>query len=122
MSQPVLEARGLRKSFGAHEVLAGIDLTVAAGEAVCILGPSGSGKSTLLRGLNWLEPPDGGSVFLMGQRVGVRPGGNIRMSDRELSQMRTRTLAVACRCMNRKSTALTRASGKARRTSERDRP
>lgn len=91
---PVLEARGLRKSFGANEVLAGIDLSVAAGETVCILGPSGSGKSTLLRCLNWLEPPDGGSVFLMGQRVGIRPGGNIRMSDRELSRVRTRIAMV----------------------------
>jgi len=92
--QPVLEARGLRKNFGANEVLAGIDLSVAAGETVCVLGPSGSGKSTLLRCLNWLEPPDGGSVFLMGQRVGVRPGGNIRMSDRELSRVRTRIAMV----------------------------
>lgn len=92
--KPVLEVCGLRKSFGAHEVLAGIDLTVAAGEVVCILGPSGSGKSTLLRCLNWLEPPDGGSVFLSGQRIGIRPGGNIRMSDKELSRLRIRIAMV----------------------------
>ncbi len=88
--QPVLRVAGLRKSFGAHQVLCDIDLAVQAGETVCILGPSGSGKSTLLRCMNWLEVPDGGQVFLGAQRVGVRPGGNVAMSDRELARMRTR--------------------------------
>ena len=87
---PVLRIVGLQKSFGAHQVLCGIDLVVLAGETVCILGPSGSGKSTLLRCMNWLEVPDGGQVFLGGQRIGFRPGGNVAMSDRELARMRTR--------------------------------
>ena len=87
---PVLRAAGLHKSFGTHQVLCDIDLVVHAGETVCILGPSGSGKSTLLRCLNWLEVPDGGQVFLGEQRVGVRPGGNVAMSDRELARLRTR--------------------------------
>ena len=87
---PVLRVLGLTKSFGPHQVLCGIDLVVHAGETVCILGPSGSGKSTLLRCLNWLEPPDGGQVFLGLQRVGFRPGGSVAMSNRELARIRTR--------------------------------
>ena len=86
----VLEVTGLTKSFGDHLVLDGINLSVARGETVCILGPSGSGKSTLLRCLNWLEAPDSGTVLLSGERVGVRQGGTVRMNDAELSRIRTR--------------------------------
>ena len=57
---PAIEVRGLRKSFGDHEVLKGVDLVVEAGEVVCVIGPSGSGKSTLLRCVNRLEEPSGG--------------------------------------------------------------
>ena len=53
---------GLNKSFGANHVLRGIDLDVAPGEVVCLIGPSGSGKSTLLRCVNLLEKPDSGVV------------------------------------------------------------
>jgi ABC-type polar amino acid transport system ATPase subunit len=52
----VIELRGVRKSFGDLEVLKGVDLTVARGEVVVIIGPSGGGKSTLLRCVNLLEP------------------------------------------------------------------
>jgi len=72
----VLSIRGLRKSFGATEVLRGIDLDVAQGEALCIIGPSGSGKSTLLRCTNLLVPPDAGDILLNGVRVNdprIRP-------------------------------------------------
>ncbi|CAM5450860.1 ABC transporter related protein OS=Tsukamurella paurometabola (strain ATCC 8368 / DSM / CCUG 35730 / CIP 100753 / JCM 10117 / KCTC 9821 / NBRC 16120 / NCIMB 702349 / NCTC 13040) OX=521096 GN=Tpau_1987 PE=4 SV=1 [Tsukamurella paurometabola] len=55
-----IEIRGLTKSFGAREVLRGIDLDVQAGEVAIILGPSGSGKSTLLRCINNLKRPDSG--------------------------------------------------------------
>ncbi|MFG2332456.1 amino acid ABC transporter ATP-binding protein [Streptomyces sp. NPDC048604] len=61
-----IEIRNLRKSFGDHEVLRGIDFTVAPGEVVCVIGPSGSGKSTLLRCVNLLEEPSGGSVAVDG--------------------------------------------------------
>jgi polar amino acid transport system ATP-binding protein len=61
--------QGLRKAFGAHEVLTGVDLNVAAGQVVCIIGPSGSGKSTLLRCLNRLEEPTSGKVFINGTDI-----------------------------------------------------
>jgi cystine transport system ATP-binding protein len=58
----LLEARGVRKSFGDNHVLRGIDLTVAAGTVTVLIGPSGSGKTTVLRALNALEVPDAGTV------------------------------------------------------------
>src|SRR5260221_1687372 len=66
---PILQARGLRKSFGSVEVLKGVDLAVQAREVVCVIGPSGSGKSTLLRCLNRLEEPTSGTVELDGVAI-----------------------------------------------------
>lgn len=63
---PAIDIQGLVKSFGDNEVLKGIDLTVKAGEVVCVIGPSGSGKSTLLRSVNLLEEPTGGKVLIEG--------------------------------------------------------
>src|SRR5918911_3346816 len=63
---PILEVRGLRKSFGHAEVLCGIDLAVKPQELVFIIGPSGSGKSTLLRCCNRLEEPTAGSIRVAG--------------------------------------------------------
>ena len=57
------------KSFGANEVLKGIDLTVDTHEVVCLIGASGSGKSTLLRCVNLLEPIDAGQISLWGQEI-----------------------------------------------------
>jgi polar amino acid transport system ATP-binding protein len=71
-----LRIEGLRKSFGAHEVLRGIDLSVATHEVICLIGASGSGKSTLLRCVNLLEPIDAGRISLWGQEItgaGVDP-------------------------------------------------
>ncbi len=59
-----IRAEGIVKRFGDNTVLAGVDLDVAPGEVVCVIGPSGSGKSTLLRCLNLLERPTEGRVFL----------------------------------------------------------
>jgi polar amino acid transport system ATP-binding protein len=64
-----LELRGVRKSFGANEVLKGVNLTVDDGQMVCLIGASGSGKSTLLRCMNLLEPVDDGAVFLDGEDI-----------------------------------------------------
>jgi polar amino acid transport system ATP-binding protein len=69
MSDPVVRLHALRKSFGSHEVLAGIDLEVERGEVVCVIGPSGSGKSTLLRCINLLEEPTSGSVSVLGHEL-----------------------------------------------------
>jgi cystine transport system ATP-binding protein len=67
-----IAAQGLTKSFGATPVLRGVDLTVAAGEAVAVIGPSGSGKSTLLRCIAGLEAFDGGSLQVAGHQA--QPG------------------------------------------------
>lgn len=67
MSSPVLQAEGLRKSFGGLEVLKGLSFQVGAGEIVCVWGPSGAGKSTLLHLLGLLTPPSGGSLRLFGE-------------------------------------------------------
>lgn len=65
----MIEIRDLHKSFGRNEVLRGIDLDVAAGSVVAILGPSGSGKSTLLRCINLLERPQAGTLKLDGLQL-----------------------------------------------------
>ncbi|MDA7428883.1 amino acid ABC transporter ATP-binding protein [Primorskyibacter aestuariivivens] len=70
-----LSLRGVRKRFGDHEVCKGIDLEVAEGEMVCLIGASGSGKSTLLRCMNLLEPIDDGSIWLDGVDIS-EPGLN----------------------------------------------
>lgn len=65
-AQPLIEVRGLKKSFGDNTVLDGIDLEVMAGETLIILGGSGSGKSTLMRCLIGLEQPEEGEVRVGG--------------------------------------------------------
>jgi polar amino acid transport system permease protein len=70
-----LEAIGIRKRYGHHEVLKGIDLTVRAGEVVSIIGPSGSGKTSLIRTLNGLETLDDGEVRLHGDAFLWPPSG-----------------------------------------------
>ncbi|WAL45581.1 amino acid ABC transporter ATP-binding protein [Rhodococcus pyridinivorans] len=72
----VVDVRGVHKSFGALEVLKGIDLQLRKGTVTVILGPSGSGKSTLLRTLNHLEKVDRGTVRIDGELIGYRRRGN----------------------------------------------
>ncbi|BDZ44292.1 amino acid ABC transporter ATP-binding protein [Naasia aerilata] len=69
MSDPLLRLTGIRKSFGTAEVLRGIDLDVAEGDVVALIGASGSGKSTLLRVINLLERVDDGQVLLRGEDI-----------------------------------------------------
>ena len=65
----LLRVRGLKKTFGDHEVLKGIDLDVHSGEVISVIGPSGCGKSTFLRSLNLLEKPTEGSVVFEGIEI-----------------------------------------------------
>lgn len=69
MTDPLLQVEGLRKRYGRHEVLSGLDLTLQTGEVVCLIGASGSGKSTLLRCIDLLEPVDDGVIRLQGRDV-----------------------------------------------------
>jgi len=91
MSLPMIELNGVGKSFGAHEVLRGVELKIAKSEVVCLIGPSGSGKSTLLRCVNFLEPYDVGDVRIEGRLIGYEdaPDGTRRsMNARKLRDMR----------------------------------
>jgi polar amino acid transport system ATP-binding protein len=86
----MLRVRNLTKRFGAVEVLRGIDLDVAQGERIAILGASGSGKSTLLRCLNFMEIPTSGTVELDGRAVGSERGGGRHYREAELTAVRQR--------------------------------
>ena len=91
MSSPV-RIRGLVKRFGGREVLRGIDLDVAAGRVMCVIGPSGSGKSTLLSCINHLERMDAGPVWVGGELVGYREKGGAlyELPERQVARMRRR--------------------------------
>ena len=76
----MIEVKNLKKSFGDHEVIKGIDQTVDDGEVLCIIGPSGSGKSTILRCLNRLEEPTSGEISIDGELI----------TEENITQMRER--------------------------------
>ena len=76
IGEPFLVGSSVWKSYGAREVLSGIDLTVSRGEVVAILGPSGSGKSTFLRLISHLESVDRGEILLDGRYVGYERRGD----------------------------------------------
>lgn len=59
----MIDVINLKKSFGSHDVLNGIDITINKGDIVVVIGPSGSGKSTFLRCLNCMEDPTGGQII-----------------------------------------------------------
>jgi ABC-type polar amino acid transport system ATPase subunit len=86
MTEPLIEpevvarVQGLRKSYGQHEVLRGVDLELHKGEVIVVFGRSGSGKSTFLRCLNFLEDPTEGTIEIAGERLG---GGHRTRRKRE---------------------------------------
>jgi len=89
--EPIVRAAGVHKSFGDKHILTGVDLEVARGEVVVLVGPSGAGKTTFLRTLNRLESIDAGEIEVNGQRIGQRtsPRGKlVELSPRDLAQQR----------------------------------
>jgi polar amino acid transport system ATP-binding protein len=90
---PIVAATDVHKAFHGTPVLMGVDLTVRAGQVVCLLGPSGSGKTTFLRCLNHLETIDAGEILIDGELIGYRRRGDRlhELSPREVSRRRSRT-------------------------------
>ncbi len=89
MAKAMVRIAGLRKRFGSHEVLCGIDLEVEKGATVAIIGPSGSGKSTLLRCVNYLEEPTSGTIEIDGQPLSADPKASFRRREARLNSMRS---------------------------------
>ncbi|MBQ4277482.1 MAG: ABC transporter ATP-binding protein [Bacteroidaceae bacterium] len=79
----MIELRNITKSFGNLQVLKGIDLDIARGEVVSIVGPSGAGKTTLLQIMGTLDTPDGGEICVDGQQLNG-------MSQKALAQFRNK--------------------------------
>jgi lipoprotein-releasing system ATP-binding protein len=79
----MIEVKNIRKSFGALEVLKGVDLSVEKGEIVAIVGKSGAGKTTLLQIIGTLDTPDSGSVTIDGTDVS-------RLTEKQLAEFRNR--------------------------------
>lgn len=90
-SPSIVRVRDLHKAYGDLTVLAGIELDIAAGEKISIIGPSGSGKSTLLRILMTLEEPDRGDVYIDGQSVWTfeRDGRSVPATEAHLREVRS---------------------------------
>jgi polar amino acid transport system ATP-binding protein len=90
MEETIVRIRGLTKSFGDLAVLKGIDLDIARGEKIAIIGASGSGKSTILRILMTLTEPDGGRVEIDGESLWSmeRNGAEVRADEAHLRRMR----------------------------------
>lgn len=81
----MIQLEGITKSFGSLQVLKGIDLEIAKGEVVSIVGPSGAGKTTLLQIMGTLDKPDSGRIVLNGTEVN-------RLREKELSAFRNREI------------------------------
>ena len=94
---PLLQAEGIHKRFGKHEVLKGLDLQARQGDVVALIGASGSGKSTFLRCLNLLEQPNAGTLALAGEALQLLPApdGTLRAaSAAQLLRWRSRVAMV----------------------------
>lgn len=82
----MIEVKNLKKSFGALQVLKGVDLNVEKGDVVAIVGPSGSGKTTLLRCMNFLETADSGTLAFDGEIFDLRT-----ISKKDILRLRRKT-------------------------------
>src|SRR2546428_13730636 len=91
MSDAVMHAEDVHKSFGRLEVLKGVSLEMAKGETVCIIGPSGSGKTTFIRCINHLEKIDAGRIEVNGKLIGYRERNGRLVEDKERSIAKQRT-------------------------------
>lgn len=85
----MIEIKGLKKSFGANEVLKGVDLNVEKGDVVAVLGTSGSGKTTLLRCMNFLAVPDEGTMIFDGETVDLPT-----IKKKDIARLRKKTAFV----------------------------
>lgn len=85
----MIRVQNLRKTFGTHEVLRGIDLVVERGDVAVLIGPSGCGKSTLLRCLDLLEQPTEGLIEVAGNRLEFNP--NSKYPERVKAHFRMKT-------------------------------
>ncbi|MEE3482233.1 MAG: amino acid ABC transporter ATP-binding protein [Lachnospiraceae bacterium] len=83
---PVLTVTNLKKSFGANEILKGIDISVEKGDVISIIGPSGGGKTTLLRCMNFLETADDGNLTFDGRTYSLP-----KMTKKEAGEIRKKT-------------------------------
>ncbi|WBL18890.1 amino acid ABC transporter ATP-binding protein [Citricoccus sp. NR2] len=90
MTNLMVDARDLHKSYGAVPVLKGIDLQIAPGTVTCLIGPSGSGKSTLLRCVNHLEKITAGRLYVDGDLIGYRERNGVlyEISEKEAARQR----------------------------------
>ncbi len=94
---PQVEIRGVRKRFGANEVLKGVSLEAYNHQVISIIGSSGSGKSTLLRCINLLEIPDEGSIYINGEAVRLKQGrdnSRVPAARAQVRRLRTRVSMV----------------------------
>ena len=81
----MIRCREIRKRFGTVEVLRGIDLDIARGEVVTVVGPSGAGKTTLLQIIGTLAQPDSGTVEIAGRETGsLRPAELVRLRNEQI--------------------------------------
>ena len=91
MPSPIVALRDIRKNFGGHAVLRGVDLSITPGQVCVVIGPSGSGKTTLLRCINLLTPIDHGTIVVGGVTLAQVESGRpvVRLTGRELGRQRT---------------------------------
>ena len=92
-----LQAEGIHKSYGQHQVLKGVSLTAKAGDVISLIGSSGSGKSTLLRCINLLEKPQQGRIVVAGEELQLKAGRNGELdavNPKQLQRLRTKLAMV----------------------------